>query len=165
MAFVDCKARGVYETPNLYEGREVVVIYYSDTYGWLAEEGTVSNGRVNIAGEGPGTNERYWIGLKFESIMKTFPLRSEGKMNAKTRLSKVSLFMADALGEGTVEVGGESEEPYSKEIKYEEGFTEGKIDLEIGTSYEEEPYVKISANGLRGFNLLALDTAFRQYEG
>lgn len=162
MGIVACKAKGVYGEPNIYDGKEVVVIYHSSTTGIMIEEGVVENGQVEIPGVGPLTNERYYIGLKYNSVMKTFPLRSDGKMNAKARLSKVSLFMADSLGEGSVEVGGGREGPYTKDITYQD--RETRVDLEIGTSYEEEPYVKITANGLRGFNLLALDADYRQYE-
>ncbi len=164
MAYVDCKARDLVETPNLYEGKTVMVIYHSVSMGWVTEEGIVENGRVELKSDGPLTNQRYWIGLKYDSVMKTFPLRAEGKMNAKARLSKVSLFMADNQGEGSVEVGGDTEDPYTKDIQYREGHGDGRVDLEIGTSYEEEPYVKITASGLRGFNLLALDAVYRQYE-
>lgn len=164
MAYVDCKARDLVETPNLYEGKTVMVIYHSVSMGWVTEEGIVENGRVELKSDGPLTNQRYWIGLKYDSVMKTFPLRAEGKMNAKARLSKVSLFMADSLGEGSVEVGGKDDEHYIKDIAYGSDFKDGKIDVEIGTSYEEEPYVKIIANGIRGFNLLALDAVYRQYE-
>lgn len=163
MGTVACKAKGVYGEPNIYEGKDVVVIYHSSTMGIVVEEGIVVNGQVEIPGTGPLTNERYYIGLKYNSVMKTFPLRAEGKMNAKARLSKMSLYMADAMGEGSVEVGGKSEEPYIKEITYGEHF-DGKVDIEIGTSYEEEPYVKIIASGIHGFNLLALDAVYRQYE-
>lgn len=164
MGIVACKAKGVYGEPNIYDGKEVVVIYHSNTMGIMVEEGVVIDGQVEIPGTGPLTGERYYIGLKYDSVMKTFPLRAEGKMNTKARLSKISLFMADSLGEGSVEVGGKDDEHYIKDIAYGSDFKDGKIDVEIGTSYEEEPYVKIIANGIRGFNLLALDAVYRQYE-
>ena len=164
MGIVACKAKGVYGEPNIYNGKEVVVIYHSDTMGIIVEEGVVIDGQVEIPGVGPLTGERYYIGLKYDSIMKTFPLRAEGKTNAKSRLSKISLFMADAFGKGSIEVGGKADDPYIKDITYDKDFKDGKIDIEIGTSYEEEPYVKIVANGLRDFRLLALDAVYRQYE-
>lgn len=164
MGVVDCKAKGVFGEPNLYEGKEVVVIYHSATLGWIAEEGIVSSGQVEIPGPGPLTDERYYIGLKYDSIVKTFPIRSQGKMNAKARLSEVSLFLADAGGEGTVEVGGSQRAPVSKKISYPSDFTEGRYDVNIGTPYEEEPYIKITATGLRDFKLLALDADYRQYQ-
>lgn len=106
MGIVDCKAKGLFQEPNIYDGEKVVVIYHSELVGVVIEEGIVANGQVEIPGPGPLTNERYYIGLKYNSVMKTFPLRAEGKMNAKARLSKISLYMADAFGKGSVEVGG-----------------------------------------------------------
>lgn len=164
MGVVDCKAKGVFGEPNLYEGKTVIVIYHSSTLGWVAEQGVVSSGQVEISGPGPLTNERYYIGLDFESVMKTFPIRSSGKMNAKARLSEVSLYLADAGGQGTVEVGGSQRAPVQKQISYPSEFTEGRYEVNIGTPYEEEPYIKITATGLQDFKLLALDADYRQYQ-
>jgi len=164
MGTVACKARGVYGEPNIYDGLEVIVIYHSSALGFIVEEGVVVNGEVEIPGTGPLTNERYYVGLKYDSVMKTFPLRNDGKLNNKARLSEVSLFMADALGEGSVEVGGMGKDPVRKDIAYEEGFTEGKYKINIGTSYEEEPYIEVTATGLQDFKMLALDAEYRQYE-
>ena len=164
MGKVECKFVGVYETSTLYEGKEVVVIYFSDSLGWRIEEGVVKNGQVEIPGTGPLTNERYYIGLKYDSVMKTFPLRNEGKLNNKARLSDVSLYMADNLGEGQVEVGGAGMDPVTKKIEFDPKFKEGRYEVNIGTSYDEEPYIKIVATGLNDFKMLALDAAYRQYE-
>jgi|GEM_PF-3761134 len=164
MGVVACKARGVFGSPNIYEGKQVVVIYNSSDLGIMIEEGTVVSGQVTIPGTGPLTGERYYIGLKYNSIMKTFPLRSEGKLNNKARLSDVSLYMADNLGEGNVELGGAGMDPVTKKIEFDPEFKEGRYEVNIGTSYDEEPYIKIVATGLNDFKMLALDAAYRQYE-
>lgn len=164
MAEVSCKFDGPWADPNMYEGKEVVVIYYSDYLGIVVEEGVVENGVVQLKGAGPATDQRYYVGLKYDSIMKTFPLRNEGKLNNKARLSEISLFMADALGEGIVEVGGPGREPVSKVIEYDREFKEGRFKVNIGTPYEEEPYIKVTATGLNDFKMLALDADYRQYE-
>ncbi len=165
MAFVTCKyAQGTEEESNIYDGQEVVVIYRTDDLGIVIEEGIVEDGVVQLEGTGPLTNERYYIGLKYDSVMKTFPLRSNGKMNAKARLSGVSLFLADNQGSGEVSVGSESRDPVTQEITYPDGFEKGKYTVNIGTSYEEEPYIQIIARGLPHFSLLALDTVYRKYE-
>jgi hypothetical protein len=140
MGLVDCKARGVVGEPGIYDGREVVVIYYSADIGIVVEEGVVVNGQVEIPGPGPLTNERYYIGLKFDSNVKTFPLRNDGTMNNKARLSEVSLYLDDNKGEGSVEIGGSKGDPIVKNIEFDKDFKQGRFRVNIGSAYEEEPY-------------------------
>ena len=162
MANVAVNFDGVYGSSSLYEGREVVVIYHT-VEGWVSEEGVVENGVVEIEGVGPLTNERYYIGIKFSSTMKTFPLRAPGNLNKQSRLSRVDLYLANQCDDLELTIGGEKRS-VTKDVEYPDDFDGGKVSVNVGSSYEEEPFIQVIARGMQECNLLAIDAVFRQYE-
>lgn len=165
MAYVKVQAGGVYGDSNIYEGREVVVIYYQRDFGWVMERGIVTSGRVEIEGEGPLTGDQYWVGIPYTSRMKTFPLRDQGRMNQKSRISKVRLFLDKRSGEMLVRVGDETGSVYSDTVRWKKDKNDGVIDVNIGTSYAEEPYIAIEASGVEPVKILGVDAEYRAYEG
>lgn len=165
MAYVTVHTGGVYGDSNIYEGREVVVIFWEDYHGWRIEHGIVENGRVEFEGTGPLRGDRYWVGIPYMSRMKTFPLRDQGKMNQKSRISKVRLFLNKHSGEIKVEVGDETGEAQSDIVRWDKGKNNGVIDIHVGTSYAEEPYISVEASGIEPVKILGIDAEYRVYEG
>jgi hypothetical protein len=164
MAFVEVKAKGVYGEPNIYEGQTVVVAYYSSEAGWSYAEGVVENGVVEIPGVGPLTNERYYVGLKFDSVMQTFPLSQNGSLSKRSRVSRVDLYMAASCTDLSVEVGNEHGSN-EQAVEFPEGFTTGKREIPVSTTFGDEPYILVKASGMDECELLALDVVYKQYEG
>lgn len=164
MASVTVHASGVYGDANLYEGRTVVVIYHSEFQGWIVEEGVVTDGIVELEGIGPLTGDRYYVGLKYDSLVKTFPLSQNGALSKRSRVSRVDLYMAGSCTDLTVSVGNEhgvDEQP----VQFPEGFTTGKREIPVSTTFGDEPYMQIQASGMDECELLALDVVYKQYEG
>lgn len=164
MAFVTVHTGGVYGDSNIYENREVVVIYWQEFVGWMMERGVVENGRVELEGPGPMTDQRYWVGIPYESTMKTFPLRGQGKVNPKSRISKVRLFLDKHSGEMMVEVGNEGGKSLSDTVRWKERKDGGVVDINVGTSYGEESYVKVHASGVEPVGILGIDAELQVYE-
>jgi hypothetical protein len=164
MASVTVHAKGVYGDANLYEGRLVVVLYYSEFQGWIVEEGVVTDGIVELAGAGPLTGDRYYVGLKYDSLVKTFPLSPNGAISRRSRVSRVDLYMASQCTDLSVEVGNEhgSDEQV---VEFPEDFTTGKREINVSTTFGDEPYLQIKASGMDECELLALDVVYKQYEG
>lgn len=164
MASVVVHARGVYGDANIYEGRTVVVIYFVEYQGWVVEEGVVEDGVVELEGIGPLTGDRYYVGLKYDSLVRTFPLTQQGVIGKRSRVSKVDLYMASPCTDLTVTVGNEhgSDE---QGVVFPDGFTTGKREINVSTTFGDEPYLQVAASGIDEFELLALDVVYKQYEG
>lgn len=164
MAIVTVHAKGVYGDANLYEGRTVVVLYYSEFQGWIIEHGVVTNGIVELEGVGPLTGDRYYVGLKYDSLAKTFPISQNGSLSKRSRVSRVDLYMAAPCTDLSVEVGNEhgtDEQP----VEFPDDFITGKREIPVSTTFGDEPYIQIKASGMDECELLALDVVYRQYEG
>ena len=157
---VECKVNG----QNIYEGQKVYVMWKrSGTSKWLVEHHTVENGMVNLEDSiGPLENQRYWVGLSYESLMKTFPIKEAGQTNKVSRISHVDVYV-DKSGNGYAEAGDEITS-HRESIGIDEAPYSGKKRIQVGSTYGEEPYIKVLADGYRRFNLLAIDVNFRQYE-
>ena len=164
MASVTVHAKGVYGDVNLYEGRTVVVLYYSEFQGWIVEEGVVTNGIVELAGAGPLTGDRYYVGLKYDSLVKTFPLSQQGLIGKRSRVSKVDLYIAAPCTDLSVTVGNEHGLDVQP-VTFPEDFTTGKREINVSTTFGDEPYLQIKASGMDECELLALDVVYKQYEG
>jgi len=164
VAVVEVKARGVYGEPNIYEGETVVVVYYSTEAGWSYAEGIVQNGVVEIPGIGPLTNARYYVGLKYDSLVKTFPLSQGGVVSKRSRVSRVDLYMASPCTDLSVEVGNEHSSDV-QQVSFPDGFITGKREINVSTTFGDEPYLQIKASGMDECELLALDVVYKQYEG
>lgn len=160
MGIAECKVNGI----SVYEGMTVVVIYKDRARNiWFAEEGVVVDGVVTFDSDGPVPNQPYWIGVKYVSDVKTFPIRHQGKLNQKSRVSEIAVYLQDSQGGHAVT--GSEKSSSSKEIPYDdEELYSGKKSLISGSGYVEEAYLRIYTEGIKPFNLLALDVNFRQYE-
>jgi hypothetical protein len=181
MAFVKVRVEQAYGEANIYDGQEVVVIYFVPTIGWVIEEGVVEDGIVELEGQGPMLNDRYFVGIKYKSTMKTFPIRGQGKTNPKSRMSKVNLYVDKRSGNFDVEVGDENGVSSRDSLKLPGGYVlgepredgtipytlverGGRQEVNIGTSYVEEPYIKVESTGIEPVIILGIDAEFRIYE-
>ncbi len=149
---------------NYYELEDVVVIYYDLNRGeWIIEEQQVVGEAIQLDSDGPGENQPYWVGKKFTSEVKTFPIVMPGRLNKKARISSVSAFLHRSHG-GEAEVGNEQGNDH-QDISYDDTeLFSGRKELPVGSGYSEEPYVAIRTDGYSPFNLLALDVNYRKYE-
>lgn len=161
MASVDCKNNG----SNIYEGLEVVVIYYNtNSFEWVFEEGTVENGAVELSTSGPITNQKYWIGKKYSSVMETLPIKGSVGLNKTARSSHVDLYLRESQ-EGSVEVINSDGTSRSADIEYDDTeLFSGKKRVNVGSRYSDEISVKIVSSGYRPFHVLALDVDLNIFE-
>lgn len=163
MASVTVHAAGVYGDANLYEGKDVVVIYYAEYQGWVVEEGVVTGGIVELEGIGPLTGDRYYVGLKFNSVIKTFPLSQSGVLSKRSRVSRADIFLSAPCNGLSVEVGNEHGSD-TQVVELPEEFSVGKIEVPVSSTFGDEPYLQVNASGMDECELLALDVEYKQYE-
>lgn len=154
----DVKVNGT----SIYENQEVLVIYQRLGV-WIEDAGTVADGVIQITYP-LDENQPYWFGRRYASELETFPIRGQGKINAKSRVSEVSVFLERSQG-GSVTLVNERGEERESDIAYDSSalFT-GKREIKMNSGYAEEISVRIRADGYDPFNLLALDVAFSQTE-
>lgn len=156
MGVVNCK----YEGTNIYEGKDVYVVYIDHTsMKWIIEKGTVVNGQVEIESAGPLTNQQYWIGLSYESVMKTLPIVNKNQLGKKSRISSVGMYVNNSHG-GKLEIDGNEVE---LEYPSEELFT-GKVSSRTGGKYSDEPQLQVSTDGVHDLRILALEFDYQRYE-
>ncbi len=147
---------------SIYENQEILVIYQR-LGEWLLDAGTVADGVIQITYP-LEENQPYWFGRRYASEMETFPIRSQGKLNAKARVSEVSVFLERSQG-GSVALINERGEERETDIAYDsEALFSGKREIKMTSGHAEEISVRIRADGYDPFNLLALDVAFSQTE-
>jgi hypothetical protein len=162
MGTVNCKAYGVVGEPNLYEGMEVYVLYYDEDRGWVIEEGVVESGQVEIDSDGPLTDQTYYIGLKYTSLIKTLPIRQQGELNKRGRVSHVDVYLNESRG-GQITIGDE-EKSFTDDIKDNTSKSTGRKRTTIGSGYKDEIFVQIETEELYALNILGIDVKYRQYE-
>ncbi len=96
--------------------------------------------------------------------MKTFPLSANGAISRRSRVSRVDLYMASPCTDLSVEVGNEHSSDV-QQVSFPDGFITGKREINVSTTFGDEPYLQIKALGMDECELLALDVVYKQYEG
>ena len=103
-------------------------------------------------------------GLSLSKLVKTFPLSQQGLIGKRSRVSKVDLYIAAPCTDLSVTVGNEHGLDVQP-VTFPEDFTTGKREINVSTTFGDEPYLLIKASGMDECELLALDVVYKQYEG
>lgn len=155
---VDVKVNG----EDIYADMEILVIYRHED-AWVMEELLVDGGQVETTNQ-IKVGQPYWFGRRFTSSMETLPIRQQGKLDLKGRVSDVSVYLESSQG-GTVSIVSEGMITKTLAIPYDStALFSGRREVKIGSGYANEIAVRVEADGYDPFSVLALDVTYQQTE-